>query len=44
MTGGNFLADGRVLSSLLMALFALSAEGCFQLAVHLLSMERQPAR
>jgi hypothetical protein len=43
VNGGSFLANGKVLNSLLMALFALSAEVCFQLAIHLLPSGRHPA-
>ncbi|MER5515925.1 hypothetical protein [Streptomyces sp. NPDC002763] len=38
--GGSFLASGKTLDSLLMALFALSAELCFHLAVDLLPSGR----
>ncbi|GGU93920.1 hypothetical protein GCM10010211_71100 [Streptomyces albospinus] len=41
--GGSFLASGKILDSLLMALLALSSEVCFQLAIHLLPSERHPA-
>ncbi|QHC23492.1 hypothetical protein [Streptomyces sp. GS7] len=43
VSGGGFLADGKILNSLLMALLALSAEVCFQLAIHLLPSGRRPA-
>ncbi|MGV4985500.1 hypothetical protein ACVB8X_23105 [Streptomyces sp. NRAIS4] len=41
--GGSFLANGKILDSLLMALFALSAEVCFHFAIHLLPSGRHPA-
>ncbi|MFD8811056.1 hypothetical protein ACFV23_06065 [Streptomyces sp. NPDC059627] len=41
--GGNFLANGKTLNSLLMALFALSAEACFHLAIDLLPSGRHEA-
>ncbi|MGW2958027.1 hypothetical protein ACWDGI_05995 [Streptomyces sp. NPDC001220] len=41
--GGSFLANGKTLNSLLMALFALSAELCFHLAVDLLPSDRHGA-
>lgn len=41
--GGSFLAYGKTLNSLLMALFALSAEACFHLALDLLPSERHGA-
>ncbi|MFD4600804.1 hypothetical protein ACFWPQ_22595 [Streptomyces sp. NPDC058464] len=41
--GGSFLADGKTLHSLLMALFALSAEVCFHLAIDLLPSGRHGA-
>ncbi|MGD3111156.1 hypothetical protein [Streptomyces sp. YGL11-2] len=44
VNGGSFLADGKILNSLLMALLALSAEVCFQLAIHLLPSGRHPVR
>ncbi|MEU2619751.1 hypothetical protein ABZ642_16740 [Streptomyces sp. NPDC007157] len=41
--GGSFLANDKTLYSLLMALFALSAELCFHLAVDLLPSGRHEA-
>ncbi|WP_089100895.1 hypothetical protein [Streptomyces hyaluromycini] len=41
--GGSFLANGKTLYSLLMALFALSSEVCFHLAVDLLPSGRHRA-
>jgi hypothetical protein len=41
--GGSFLANGKTLNSLLMALFALSAEVCFHLAIDLLPSGRHGA-
>jgi hypothetical protein len=43
INGGSFLADGKILSSLLMAVFGLSAEVCYQLAIHLLPSKRHQA-
>ncbi|MER5528417.1 hypothetical protein ABT075_28175 [Streptomyces sp. NPDC002677] len=41
--GGSFLSSGKTLDSLLMALFALSAEVCFHLAIDLLPSGRHGA-
>ncbi len=43
VNGGSFLAEGKIFNSLLMALFALGSEVCFQLAVHLLPSGRHHA-